>query len=246
MPGEDPPQPSQPSGGPEPPQRQPRYPVNLSIVCRPATGQVKSRPKPWFSRTVNLSAGGAALLLPQRLDRETGVELLLEVEGRTLQITATVRWVGTSIPPRQEYPHGLAFQPLPPGERAHLDAFLLRLGKQAQRSYSRVPLVLPVTVEGSGTSPLNGRTADIGEGGAQLMLPATLPTGTVVTLSFRTSRGVVRVEATVRWNGGAQEDNGGSVFPHGCQFHSETAGKRLAADLYIEEFLRRAGGQGPA
>jgi hypothetical protein len=172
--------------------------------------------------------------------------LLLELEGRTLQIMATVRWVGVSIPPRHEFPHGLAFQPLQPGERAHLEAFLLRLGKQVQRSYSRVPLEVPVTVEGSGAPPLSGRTADIGEGGAQLLLPDTLPTGAVITLSFGTSRGVVGVEATVRWSGGAREENGGSVFPHGCQFHSETAGKQLAADLYIEEFLRRARGERPA
>lgn len=243
---EDRPQLDQPSGGAGPAQRHPRFPVTLPIVCRPAGGQGRGRPKPWFSRTVNLSAGGTALLLPQRLDRETGVELMLELEGRTLQIMATVRWVGVSIPPRHEYPHGLAFHPLQPGERAHLDAFLLRLGKQVQRSYSRVPLELPVTVEGTGTSPLSGRTADVGEGGAQLVLPAALATGSALTLRFTASRGPVLVEATVRWVGGAQEEQGGSVFPHGCQFHSETAGKQLAADLYIEEFLRRARGETPA
>lgn len=233
----------QPPGGPGPAPRHPRFPVTLPVLCRAAGGEAGSRPKPWLSRTVNLSAGGTAFLLPQRLDLETGVELLLELDGRTLQIPATVRWVGAPIPPRQEFPHGVAFQPLRPGERGHLDAFLLRLGKQVQRTSSRVPLELPVAVEAPGATPLSGRTVDVGEGGAQVALPAALATGGALTLRFTTGRGPVLVEATVRWVGEAQQEKGLSTWAHGCQFVSPTAGKQLAADLYIEEFLRRARGE---
>jgi hypothetical protein len=68
----------------------------------------------------------------------------------------------------------------------------------------------------------------------------------VLTLSFATSRGPVRVEASVRWVGTAREGEGTSTFPHGCQFTSKTGGEQLAAGLYIEEFLRRARGEAPS
>ena len=68
----------------------------------------------------------------------------------------------------------------------------------------------------------------------------------MLTLSFATTRGAVRVEASVRWVGTAREEQGTSAFPHGCQFKSQTVGEQLAADLYIEEFLRRARGEAPS
>lgn len=251
MPAEDPPQEglphaAPPPGGWETVHRHFRFPVTLPILCRAGHGEAGSSPRFWFSRTVNLSAVGTALLFPESLAPGARVGLLLELEGRTLEFEATVQWVGAPIPPDQEVPHGLVFGMIRPADRAHLDAFLLRLGREVKRRYARVTLELPVTVERAGGAPLRGRTVDIGEGGVQLILPAALPPETVLTLSFATSRGPVRVEASVRWVGTAREGEGTSTFPHGCQFTSQTGGEQLAAGLYIEEFLRRARGEAPS
>ena len=119
MPAEGPPQGSlpptdQPSGGRETARRHFRFPVTLPILCRAARGEAGSSPRFWFSRTVNLSAVGTALLLPEPLAPGARVGLLLELEGRTLEFEATVQWVGAPIPPDQEVPHGLVFGTLRP------------------------------------------------------------------------------------------------------------------------------------
>ncbi len=251
MPAEDPPQKGPPHAAPPPGgwetvRRHFRFPVTLPILCRAGHGEAGSSPRFWFSRTVNLSAVGTALLFPEPLAPGARVGLLLELEGRTLEFEATVQWVGAPIPPDQEVPHGLVFGTLRPTDRAHLDAFLLRLGREVKRRYARVTLELPVTVERAGGPTLSGRTADIGEGGVRLILPAALPPETALTLTFATTRGPVRVEASVRWVGTAREEQGTSAFPHGCQFKSHTVGVQLAAGLYIEEFLRRARGEAPS
>ncbi len=233
----------QPPGGGDAVPRHFRFPIALHVICRAASGEGGTGARFWFSRTVNLSAGGVVVLLPQALPAEDRVAVLLDVEGRTLHIDATVQWVGGPALPDEEVPHGLAFVSMPAADREHLDAFLLRLGRQVRRRSARAPLDLPVTVERAGGSPLGGWTADVGEGGVQLVLPAALPPETTLTLSFATSRGPVRVEAWVRWVGEAQQEQGTSFFRHGCQFKSEAVMEQLAADLYIEEFLRHARGE---
>ncbi len=137
MPAEDapqggPPQAGQAPGGRDAIRRHFRFPLTLPVLCRAARGEAGTDPKFWFSRTVNLSAGGVALLLPEPLAPGTGAGVLLEVEGR------------------------------------------------------------------------------------------------------------------VRWVGAAREEKGTSAFPHGCQFKSQKVGEQLAADLYIEQFLRRARGEAPS
>jgi hypothetical protein len=186
------------------------------------------------------------VLLPQLIATGSRVGALLEVEGRTLHIDATVQWAGTPALPDEEVPHGLVFVAMPAPDREYLDAFLHRLGRQVKRRYARVALALPVVVEQAGGTPVSGRTIEIGEGGVRLLLPAALPAGAVLTLRFAGSGGPVRVEARVRWVGEAQQEGDASLFPHGCQFENEAVGQQLVADLYIEEFLRRARGETPA
>ncbi len=76
--------------------------------------------------------------------------------------------------------------------------------------------------EGPLTSPLTGRTGDIGEHGLLLHLPVVLPIGTEITLTLQASGGPVHLEGEVAWVEPSRSSSPGATVHHGFRLFQAT------------------------
>ena len=82
---------------------------------------------------------------------------------------------------------------------------------QERRRYFRCPIVVPVTLRGTGTQQIAGHTVNISQSGLALSTPVRLNPGTLVSIHFKLPQlaCAIAAEAVVRWY---NEPNAGILF----------------------------------
>lgn len=98
-----------------------------------------------------------------------------------------------------------------------------KIGPAEKRQYARFQAFLPARcrLQGPDAQPLEmeGKTRNLGEGGALLLLPQPLPEGVPLTVELDTQTGPAARSGRVAWVGPQETtDLGGKVFPHGVSF----------------------------
>jgi len=80
------------------------------------------------TEVINISASGAGVLMPMRLEKGTQVRLkILGKEAPMLDIEAEVRWSAESPVSTGEFPAGLKFLPLASHIESNLQAFIEKM-----------------------------------------------------------------------------------------------------------------------
>ncbi len=110
----------------------PRAPLNVPVeyAVRRRSPEAREFPR-GRGRTVDLSAEGLQVVLPERLSLFTALTVILHLPGGTLALGCRVVWAQSSRevdPAVAEYRHGLAFTDVGEEERRRLEALVAELG----------------------------------------------------------------------------------------------------------------------
>ena len=218
------------------PQHLPRYLIGLPIFCTytPKGAQASKVGLGW---TRNISEVGACLELLEALAPGVSVSLVLQTEGETLAVEATVSWVGHPPMPDGHTLHGVAFPGLSLDQRQDLRELLRRHGAVQSRIH-RLPVVLPVQCHSAGAPEpaVGGWTGSLSPSGCALLLPERLSVGTLLDLNLTTPRGDLAATGTVVWVERAVPETAGHLTRHGVRFTDP----KLLWDLIIGFVLEGA------
>jgi hypothetical protein len=198
--------------------RLPRYQIVLPVSYQ-ATPKGAPAPKEGSGWTRNLSETGACVELTESLPAGTVLSLMLRDEEGGLSLVARVVWVGYPPVPAGGTIHGVAFGELSLHQRLVLSALLHRhAGLRVQAT--RLPAALPALCRplGPAGDPLQGWTGDLGREGCLLLLPESLPVGTLIAVTLATPRGDVSAKATVVWVEPAGQGGMRQLIRHGVRF----------------------------
>jgi hypothetical protein len=151
--------------------RSPRYPIHLPFAYTVKAGVSPGVRGGW---TRSLSEGGASVELAERFRLQTLLSLRLLTDRGIVAADARVIWLGKSAPAAGGLIHGLAFTQIAPEHLQTLRDLFHHLVVTRQGGL-RLPLDLPVTCHPADPSgpPLQGRTGNVGRGGAPPPPPAT-------------------------------------------------------------------------
>jgi hypothetical protein len=194
-----------------------RYPIQLPLLLKPkGPGPIKVG----VGWTRNLSQGGACVELAERLSPGTSLRARLRKEHGTIEMGASVAWVGQPEPGNGGgVPHGLNFTQLLPDQHQALSILLVSAGLKRPAGL-RVSCEVPITchLAPDAGPPVRGRTHDIGRGGLLLHLPQILPPGTALLLTLHTPQGPLTAEGTIVWVAPPEGRTPGGPIRHGLRF----------------------------
>jgi hypothetical protein len=169
--------------------------------------------------TRNLSVGGVCADFGERLETKTVIGMLFQTDRGPIEVEAEVIWAASLHGLDGGIAHGLSFTQVGPQQQGAVARLLAGLGP-ATRTGHRVPLDVPITLvrRDRPGEVLSGRTGNASRGGALLLLPQPLDPGTRVRVQLQTSRGPLRLDASVAWVEPAEARRSGSSIRHGVQF----------------------------
>ena len=208
-----------------------RYDLRLPVLYKRLGS---GRGKAGVGWTRNLSMGGVCLDLDERLEPKTVLGVLFQTERGAIEVEAVVVWTASVPGLDGGTTHGLEFTQLGPRQAQAMERLLGDLRPTA-RSGHRLTLDIGVAVT-PGDRPgevISGRTGNASRGGALLLLPQALNSGTPVTVRLQTSREPLRLDAVVVWVDPPEKRQPGEAIRHGVQFVSLDWSTSLALGLLL-------------
>ncbi len=185
-----------------------RYLSPGSGSARPQTG--------W---TCNLSEGGVALELNERLPPATRLRVWLFTERGSLPLEGQVVW---ELPPPQAgggVLHGVAFTTLTPEQVEELRR-LTSSEAMGQRTGPRFSVRRPITcrVQEGQAEPVDGETGNVSRGGLLLRMTLALPVGIPIAFSLPAPQGAITGTGEVDWMERPERHAPGEPIHHGFRF----------------------------
>lgn len=215
--------------------RDPRFP--LAVPVRITVQEAPGAPAPHRLEglTANVSEGGVALDLPDRLEPWTPLSLRVEAEDQAVMLEVLVVWAAEPAAPGRPVRHGCIIVAMDPDQRETWRRFLRSFGYQRPytRRDPRYPLVAAVrcSIEAA-PAALEGKAENVSEGGLLIRLPLALTVGAPVRAALRLGGTVVERSARVIWVLGATADDGRRIYRHGLEFTGEQLSRDLVLQLY--------------
>ncbi|MCI0372273.1 MAG: PilZ domain-containing protein, partial [candidate division NC10 bacterium] len=215
--------------------RDPRFP--LAVPVRITVQGVPETPAPrrLEGLTANVSEGGVALDLPDRLEPWTPLSLRVEAEGGPVVLEVLVVWAAEPAAARSPVRHGCIIVTMDPDQRETWRRLLRTFGYQRPytRRHPRYPLAAPVrcSVEAI-PAALEGEAENVGAGGLLVRLPLALTVGALVQAALRLGGAVLERPARVIWVLGATGDDGRRIYRHGLEFTGEPLPRDVVLQFY--------------
>lgn len=212
-----------------------RFP--LAVPVRITVQEAPGAPAPHRLEglTANVSEGGVALDLPDRLEPWTPLSLRVEAEDQAVMLEVLVVWAAEPAAPGRPVRHGCIIVAMDPDQRETWRRFLRSFGYQRPytRRDPRYPLVAAVrcSIEAA-PAALEGKAENVSEGGLLIRLPLALTVGAPVRAALRLGGTVVERSARVIWVLGATADDGRRIYRHGLEFTGEPLSRDLVLQLY--------------
>jgi hypothetical protein len=220
--------------------RDPRFPLTVPVRITVQEAAGLPAPRRLEGMTANVSEGGVAVDLPERLEPWTPVSLRVEAGEATVSLEALVVWAAEQAP-AGPIRHGCVIVAMDPAHREIWRRLLKTFGYQRlyARHHPRFPLASPVRCSVEAAPPaLDGEAENVSEGGLLVRLPLALAVGTPVQAALRLGDTLVERPARVIWVLGATAEDGQRIYRHGM----ELMGDPLPRDVVLQ-FYRMA--QGP-
>ncbi len=215
--------------------RDPRFPLAVPVRITVQEAPETPAPRQLEGLTANVSEGGVALDLPDRLEPWTPLSLRLEAEDGPVTLDVLVVWAAEPASPGGPVRHGCIIVAMDPKEREVWRRLLRTFGYQRPytRRHARYPLVAPVRCSVEAVpAALEGEAENVSEGGLLIRLPLALAAGAPVRAGFRLGGTVVERPARVIWVLGATGDDGRRIYRHGLEFTGEPLSRDLVLQLY--------------
>jgi PilZ domain len=214
------------------PRRHARDPIQLPFLYR-VKGAAPVRAGVGWTR--DLSEGGAAVELPDRLAPQTLLRLLLQTGRGSFELEAEVVWSAEPDLAGGGISHGLAFPRLSPEQLHAVRELLLPSDRPIRHAGVRLPAEVAVRWKPKGQPglPLPGTTGNVSRGGLLLQLPQAITPGTLleVTLEFATEP--VSAEGTIVWVEPPEHRRAGEPIRHGLRFTGLDWRGLLALALFL-------------
>ncbi|MBI3002052.1 MAG: PilZ domain-containing protein [candidate division NC10 bacterium] len=215
--------------------RDPRFALAVPVWITVQEGEGALRPRRLEGQTANVSEGGVALDLPDRLPPWTPLALEVEAEEGRVRLDVLVVWAAEPRAGGAAVRHGCVILGMNPGERETWRRMLRRFGYQRAytRRHPRYPLITPVhcMVEAAPTA-LEGVAENLSESGLLARLPVPLAVGAPVRVGLRVGGTTVERQARVIWVLGATGDDGRRVHRHGLEFTAEALPRDVVLRVY--------------
>ncbi|MGH7377346.1 MAG: PilZ domain-containing protein [Candidatus Methylomirabilales bacterium] len=224
--------------------RDPRFPLAVPVRITVQEAPGTPAPRRLEGLTANVSEGGVALDLPDRLEPRTPLSVRVEAEDRAVMLEVLVVWAAEPPAPGGPVRHGCIIVAMDPDQRETWRRLLRGFGYQRPytRRYPRYPLVAPVRCSVEAVpAALDGEAENVSEGGLLIRLPLALAVGAPVRAAFRLEGTVVERPARVIWVLGATGDDGRRIYRHGLEFTGEPLSRDVV--LYIYRLAQREGGE---
>ncbi len=227
--------------------RDPRFP--LAVPVRITVQGVPETPAPrrLEGLTANVSEGGVALDLPDRLEPWTPLSLRVEAEGGPVVLEVLVVWADDPATPRGPVRHGCIIVTMDPDQRETWRRLLRTFGYQRPytRRHPRYPLATPVLCSVEAVpAALEGEAENVGAGGLLVRLPLALTVGASVQAALRLGGAVLERPARVIWVLGATGDDGRRIYRHGLEFTGEPLPRDVVLQFYRVGQMEGGGREG--
>ncbi len=215
--------------------RDPRFPLAVPVRITVQEAPETPAPRRLEGLTANVSEGGVALDLPDRLEPWTPLSLRVEAEDQPVMLEVLVVWAAEPAAPGSPVRHGCIITAMDPGQRETWRRLLRSFGYQRpySRRHPRYPLAAPVrcNVEAAPVA-LEGEAENVSESGLLIRLPLALAVGAPVQAALRLGGTVLERPARVIWVLGATGDDGRRIYRHGLEFTGEPLPRDLVLQLY--------------
>lgn len=215
--------------------RDPRFPLAVPVRITVQEAPETPAPRRLEGLTANVSEGGVALDLPDRLEPWTPLSLRVEAEDQPVMLEVLVVWAAEPAAPGSPVRHGCIITAMDPGQRETWRRLLRSFGYQRpySRRHPRYPLAAPVrcNVEAAPVA-LEGEAENVSESGLLIRLPLALAVGAPVQAALRLGGMVLERPARVIWVLGATGDDGRRIYRHGLEFTGEPLPRDLVLQLY--------------
>lgn len=225
----------EPAPGPAFRVRDPRFTLAVPVWITVREGEGALRPRRLEGLTANVSEGGVALDLPDRLEPWTPLAVEVEAEEGVVRLEVLVAWAAEPRAGGPPIRHGCVILGMDPRERETWRRMLRRFGYQRAytRRYPRYPLIAPVRCMVEAAPPaLEGVAENLSEGGVLARLPLPLAVGAPVRVGLRVGGATVERPARVIWVLGATGDDGRRVHRHGLEFTAEPLPRDVVLRVY--------------
>jgi len=169
--------------------------------------------------TRNLSEGGVALELSERLPPATHLRVWLFTERGSLPVEGQVAWEVSGPQSAGGILHGVAFTGLTPEQVDELRR-LISPEEAERRSGPRFPLHRPIIcqVQEGQAGPVDGEIGNVGYGGLLLRMTLALPLGTTIAFSLPIPHGAITGTGEVDWTEAPEGHAPGEPIHHGLRF----------------------------
>ena len=191
----------------------PRQPLQFPIRYL-ATGADSTHLQTGWTR--DLSEGGVALELNERLPPATRLRVWLFTERGSLAVEGQVVWEVSPPQPSGGVLHGVAFTALSPEQVEELRR-LTSPEEAGRRAAPRFPIQHPITCRLQ-AGPVDGETANVSRGGLLLRMTLALPLGTTIAFSLPTPQGAITGTGEVDWMEPPEGHGPGEPIRHGFRF----------------------------
>jgi len=169
--------------------------------------------------TSNLSEGGVALELNERLPPATRLRVWLFTERGSLPVEGQVVWEVSAPQTTGSVLHGVAFTTLTPEQVEELRR-LTSPAEVERRSGPRFSLNRPITCRVQEGQPelVDGEIGNVSRGGLLLRMALALPLGTTIAFSLAAPQGAITGTGEVDWVEPAEGSAPGKPIRHGLRF----------------------------
>ena len=186
--------------------RDPRFPLAVPVRITVQEAPETPAPRRLEGLTANVSEGGVALDLPDRLEPWTPLSLRVEAEDQAVMLEVLVVWAAEPAAPGSPVRHGCIIVAMDPDQREPWRRLLRRFGYQRSytRRHPRYPLVAPVRCSVEAVpAALDGEAENVSEGGLLIRLPLALAVGAPVRAAHRdglSRASAIPTRKKVTWN----------------------------------------------
>jgi hypothetical protein len=169
--------------------------------------------------TCNLSEGGVALELNERLPPATRLRVWLFTERGSLPVEGQVVWEVSAPQTAGSVLHGVAFTTLTPVQVEELRR-LTSPAEAERRSGPRFSLSRPISCRLQAGQPelVDGETGNVSRGGLLLRMSLALPLGTTIAFSLSAPQGAITGTGEVDWVEPPEGHAPGEPIHHGFRF----------------------------
>ena len=227
--------------------RDPRFPLTVPVQITVQGASEAPALRRLEGLTANVSEGGVALDLPDRVEPWTPLSLRVEAEDGPVMLEVLVVWAAEPAAPGRSVRHGCIIVAMDPERRETWRRLLRGFGYQRPytRRHPRYPLVAPVrcSIEAA-PAALEGEAENVSEGGLLIRLPLALTVGALVRAALRLGGTVVERSSRVMWVLGATGDDGRRIYRHGLEFTGEPLSRDLVLQLYRQAQMEGGGREG--